>query len=547
MTTLSSLSTLDTVTRLNTDTSPVARSAALQDAVPASTSVTLGQAVDPVQTYTARGVTASAGTTAGATVSTNTVWETATSDPISALMVANSRNASVASRFRGLGAALLGSLAGGGGAYSQSMVQTTSFGQSDAVSAATTAIQQASLHTKADNQVTLSIKTARGVQVTITLGSQQNGLAASIQVADGATLTDAERKALGALAEGFQAAIDGLTTVPPKLALGALTQFDSSVLSSVDLQTSLQVNGSVQTLSFHADSKGRSVEVGGPAGTVKVDVDLSNPAIFGDSNQREAAVANYLAQFDSAGRRGHGDAALVDMFKDAFAQMNSDYGNATQPDPLNHRHIALSATDHSLTSGLADFTASVTQTATSPNPLLPGEQDTFSYETNQRTKISGDSMRNRSISQEQYTHLAASFHTQISPDIPMNLTLDPRSQNYYYTRINDSASASVDLGYSDGRLVHATSRRSASQNTHVQKFLGGKVAEDTTTPDSATHVEDLLQTLKDDPNNKKDPTDMELARWQQMMTALRQRLLLQSMPSVLRDQGRGHVVTTAQA
>ncbi|WP_233238498.1 hypothetical protein [Bordetella sp. LUAb4] len=536
MTPLSSLSSLDALTRFNTSTPLVSNAVAQQSALPASTSVTLGQSNGSVQTYSVQSVSAAV----------SPVWESNATDAVSALMAANSRGASLSSRFNGLGAALLNGLASGGGAYSQSVLQASTVGLSDDVAAAATAIRQQSLHTKADNQMTLSVKTARGVEVTITLGSQQNGLAASIEVADGATLSDAERKALGALADSFQEAVDGLATMPPKLALGGLTQFDRSVLSSVDLQASVQVNGGVQTLSFHADAKGRSVEFDGPVGTVKVDVDLSDARVFGSDGQRAAAVANYLSQIDDAGRRGRGDTDLVGLFKDAFAQMNSSYGEATLPSAVDSRRIALSERDHSLTSGLADFTASVKQTATSPNPLRPEEQDTFSYQANQRTEIRGTSMRDRGISQQQTSHLTASYHQQIDPDIPMDLQLDPNTQNYYYTQIDDSASAQVDLGYSDGKLVHAVAQRSANQITHTQKFIGAKVVEDTTVPDTATQVENLLGTLKQDPSSKADPSELDLARWQQTMAALRQRLTLQDSPSVLREQGRGHGLTLSE-
>jgi len=537
MTTLSSLSSLDALTRLSTASSLAPSAVAQQSALAASssTAVTLGQS-GTVQTYSVQSVSAAA----------SPVWESNSTDAVSALMAANSRTGTLSSRFNGLGAALLNSLASGGGTYSQSVLQGTTPGLSDEVTAAATAIRQQSLHTRADNQMTLSVKTASGVAVTITLGSQQNGLAASIEVADGKTLSDAERKALGALADSFQDAVDGLAAVPPKLALGGLTQFDSSVLSSVDLQASVQVNGGVQTLSFHADSKNRSVEFDGPVGTVKVDVDLSDARVFGNDDQRAAAVANYLSQIDDAGRRGHGDAGLVDLFKDAFAQMNSSYGKATLPSPVDSRHIALSERDHSLTSGLADFTASVKQTATSPNPLRPEEQDTFSFQANQRTEIRGTGMRDRAISQQQYSHLTASYHQQIDPDIPMDLQMDPNTQNYYYTQIDDSASAQVDLGYSDGKLVHAVAQRSASQSTHTQKFIGAKIVEDTIVPDSATQVENLLDTLKQDPSSESDPSDMDLARWQQTMAALRQRLTLQDTPSILREQGRGHGITSQE-
>ena len=94
--------------------------------------------------------------------------------------------------------------------------------------------EQTLLHNKADNLISLSIKTASGKTVTFSLSSQTDGLGVQATV-DGGTLSDEELKAVGKLGSAFQSAVDGLTATPPKLDLSQLTQFDSTLLASVDL------------------------------------------------------------------------------------------------------------------------------------------------------------------------------------------------------------------------------------------------------------------------------------------------------------------------
>ena len=91
------------------------------------------------------------------------------------------------------------------------------------------AVAPSDLYATADNQIKLSIKTARGATVELSLASQGNGLGVEIKVSGG-ELTEAERKAITQLSGAFQEAIDGLGAAPPKLALSGFTGFDTALL-----------------------------------------------------------------------------------------------------------------------------------------------------------------------------------------------------------------------------------------------------------------------------------------------------------------------------
>jgi hypothetical protein len=314
----------------------------------------------------------------------------------------------------------------------------------------------------------------------------------------GGELNDAERKALTQLSSAFQDAIDGLGDVPPKLSFGGFTDFDRKVLSSVDFTARSKVDGkgAIQAVDFHADAKARSLSASGPSGTVKVDVDLSQPAILGNATQQAQAVARYLRQADAAGSRGRGDATLVAMFKDAFSQLNSNYGVTA---PLAGREapgvIALNAGDHSLLSGLADFNASMVQAPDASNPMRPEEVDTFSYKLSQDTSVTGKDPRNRTIHQDQKAQLVASFHRALSPDATLLLTAAKESQFYEFVQIDDEAKASADITYKDGARTDATVTQSARQSTRVQRYLMGKLESDTTVPLTGQRVSDVRNLL----------------------------------------------------
>ncbi len=439
-------------------------------------SVSLGQSVTPAdaRTYAISGRTVAA-----------PAWERQPDDAISSLMAGNLVHGPSGTRFNGLGGAMLKRFGADAGDFSQS------------VTLAAQGTSASALHTDADNQIKLSIRTASGATVELGLGSQDDGMAVQIKVSGG-ELTEAERKALVQLSDAFQEAIDGLSAFPPRMALGGLMKFDPAVLSSIDFKAGIKAGikadgkGAINTLEFHADAKSRSVNASGPSGAVKVDVDLSNPAILGDATQQAQAMARYLQQVDAAGSRGRGDKALVSMFKDAFSQMNSDYGVTA---PVAGREapgvIALNAGDHSLLSGLADFNASMVQPPVSSNPMRPEEVDTFSYKLSQSTSVTGKDPRNRNIHQDQQAQLSASFHRPLTPEVSLLLTASKESQFYEYVRIDDQARASADITYEDGKRIGATVEQSASESIRVQRYLMGKLASDTTTPLERKRVSDV--------------------------------------------------------
>lgn len=440
-------------------------------------SVSLGQAPTSAdaQTYTLPG-------------RTTTAWSQRPGDAISSLMAGNFGLPSLATRFNGLGAAMLKRFDTEAGGFSQSVTLAAP---------GASAIAPADLFATADNQVKLSIKTASGATVELSLGSQGDGLAVEVKVSGG-ELNEAERKALTQLSGAFQDAIDGLGDLPPKLAFGGFTDFDPNVLSSVDFtaRTKADGKGAIQAVEFHADAKTRSLSATGPSGTVKVDVDLSQPAILGNATQQAQAVARYLRQVDTAGSRGRGDAALVAMFKDAFSQLNTNYGVTA---PLAGREapgvIALNAGDHSLLSGLADFNASMVQAPNASNPMRPEEVDTFSYKLSQDTSVTGKDSRNRTIHQDQQAQLVASFHRALSPDATLLLTAAKESQSYEFVQIDDQAKTSADITYKDGVRTDATVTQSARQSTRVQRYLMGQLVSDTTVPVAGQRVSDVRNLL----------------------------------------------------
>lgn len=415
------------------------------------------------------------------------LWQQAPSDPLSLLMAGNVSTSALGNRLDQLGARLLESIAGGAATYSQSVLRSTSGAPP---SGAELAVQQARLRTAADNQFSLTISTASGAQVRIRLGSSDDGLSAQFDVTQG-TLTDAERSELGKLTDAFQRAVDGLAKQPPAIDLGALTSFDSRVLAAVDLTATLGANGKApQALSFHADAAQRSIHVDGPAGKFDLAVDLTNLQAIGSAPAQAAARDAWLTRFDTAQARGNGNASLMAMFKGAFTALNSHYPSAP---PLPR--IALNAADRSVLSGLADFSASLVQTPTAPNPLRPNEADTFSYRISQQTKIDGKDTLNRTVQQDTHATLSASYHRSLWAGVPLELTTDPKSQNYEYLKVQDTAQRHVDVGYRDGLLAHAVSRRSASQSTQVMRYEMARLVSDVTTPASASRSDNLMALL----------------------------------------------------
>jgi len=421
------------------------------------------------------------------------VWENRTRSTAAVMMAQNFANQPMAGRLQGLGGELLKQVAYDGADFSQSIQRAP-----DGVHADTydmlVAPSQVSQHGMGDNQVALTITTRSGVKVQLSLDAGDNSVAIKAESSD--DLNEAERKALGKLAEGFQKAIDGITEDPPRIDLAGLTQYDSGALTAVDLKATIKLNPKeTQKLEFHADATSRSVNFSGPAGAAKVAVDLSQPAAWGNKEQQAKALDRYLQQVDQAGLRGQASGAMLGMFKDAFTDMNSDYG---LPAVAPSRNLLLTERDHALTTGLADFNASMSLPDVASNPAKPLEKDSFSYELSQHTQMSGQSAWDLSVSQQQQSRLKASYHMPVKAGATLALDLSPNSQNYQYVTIDDAASSSTSFKYDQGVLAKASHAMQASRSTRVLEYMYGKVKDDHTSPEGKASSRDLLPSLQDD-------------------------------------------------
>jgi hypothetical protein len=491
----------------------------------ASTTVTLGQAAaaSGAQTY-APPIRPAAPAP---------VWERRSNDAISSLMADNYSYTSLAGRFQGLGAALLDRFATEKGGFSQSVMQTAAGAAPDAVASALKVAMQSQLHAKADNHISLDIKTASGASVRLSLSSQDDGLAVQVEVTGG-ELSDAELGALQKLSGSFQKALDGLGAKSPRLDLAGLMQFDPTVLSSVDFHANVKVGRSdTQTVDLHVDSDLRTLSANGPLGAVKISVDTSNPEILGNARQQAQSLNRYLQQFDAASRRGKGDDALMAMFKDAFTEMNS-YAAAGPLSGRAARGVSmLNDADHSMLSGLADFSASIIQPSKASNPMRSKELDTFSYQASQSTSVTGKDPRDRSVKQEQQSHLSASYHESLSPDLSLLLSTAKQSQFYYYKQIKDDARTSTDIAYEDGALAKASVSQSASQSTRVQKYEMARLMEDRTIPSEASRTLDFVKLLNSAvmPTLSRQYSDI---RSQQALSTIENSSFLETNPAMLR-------------
>jgi len=441
-------------------------------------------------------------------------------------------------RLRGLGAAMLGQLKGGEANVSES-VQLPAPGQSSTPYGPGEVAAAPSLHGTGDDRITLGITTAGGVKVSLALDSRDGGLA--VQMSSSGELSEDEQGALAGLAGAFQAAIDGMAQQPPKLDLAGLTQFDPSVLASVDLRATVRQGADpadTHTLEFHADSAQRSVNLSGPSGKFALSVDTGKLGNLGSEAQQARAMGSYLKQFDQAAARGRADPALMAMFKDAFTGMHSHADPA--PDAAGFAQagkLSLSAQDQSALTGLADFTASLSQSPGSVNPMRPAEQDSFEYQVAQSTSISGRNSAERAISQQQNSSLKASYHTPAVPGMPLKLDYTPESQNYSFHEINDAASSAVELGYREGRLVKAKLNQSSTQSARVLQYVLGKVVSDTLTPAKHSLQRDLLATLAPYQSGDGARTDSQRSdQRQQSLANLGEAVLLQAYPETRGDQ-----------
>lgn len=490
--------------------------------------VTLGQntSIGYAETYTSRGAVAGG--------DTKVVQESEGYNKVTYAMLGNLDSSSTSTRFRGVGAALMQQLAEGKStSISQSLLKGVNSSDTAAVTSA-----QSDLHTKSANTFSLTLKMASGATVTLSLAGGSRGLAVQADVSGG-KLSSEELNALGALSDSFQNTIDGLSSVPPSLKLGDLAKLDPNMFSSVDLSSSLKLDkDTTQTFSFHADSQSKSVSLVGPNGNIALTVDTKNSAILGNSEQQAKALSAYLDQFDDARKRGEGDENLMSLFKSAFTDLNGNNSAVTAagaaPQRLNA--ITLSDVDHGMLTGLADFSASISQTQARPNPMQPSEVDKFTYNVSQSSVSKGSSQQNRSVEQNQQSDLSAAFHKNLYPSSTLDLTSDKKTQNYYYTEIEDKASTTTKLAYEKGALVEASLSQSASQTTRVRKYVLGELESDIYTPKQVSQSKNMLSVIEAALERDRASRQMSgKSTLKDDMKDIHSKILLQPNPSLIRN------------
>ena len=476
------------------------------------------------------------------------IWESPSRDGVSEQMTKNFFSRTVGGRFAGLGASLLEQIKGGVRNVSQAVQQSPPRMEPNTYSDIG-AMQAASLHGNGEDKVTLGITTRSGVEVKLSLDSQDDGLA--VRMSTSGELSEAEAGALGGLAQAFQEAIDGMAQGQPKISLSGLMQFDQNVLASVNLHAEVTVRTepqSTQTLDFQADSAQRRVSFKGVAGSLDVKVDASQLNALGSQEQQAKAMSSYMKQIGQAASRGHGDPALMAMFKDAFGALHS---NAAAPQDARGVPAAgkwrLAAEDKAILTGMADFSASVSQTPKSINSMRLAETDGFNYELSQQTTLAGASQDERSIRQQQQSRLSASFHMPLIPGVPLRLTEAVESQNYTYHQIEDTASSDAQLAYKEGKLVKASLQQTATQSTHVMTYVMGKLESDTTTPTQHSVQRDLLTLLWPYKTGTTDQTvEGRAERHKQDLLTLNDEIMLQSYPGQWISPWQGDAMSAAQ-
>ena len=223
------------------------------------------------------------------------------------------------------------------------------------------------------------------------------------------------------------------------------------------------------------------------------------------------------------------------MLKDAFSSLNSNYpATRATSTPATVDPLAPTNLDRKLLSGLADFSASMTQTSQASNPMRPSERDTFAYNVSQTTRLTGSDPQNRSIEQNQQSSLTASYHQALSGGQKLKLSTNAESQNYLFYQVDDQASSQTNIGYKDGELTNASVTQSASQTTHISKYVMGHLVSQTSTPVNTSKTQSFLNVLEQALHPETaDKTPSGVARLKETLDGLQDKVLLDSYPKKL--------------
>lgn len=178
----------------------------------------------------------------------------------------------------------------------------------------------------------------------------------------------------------------------------------------------------------------------------------------------------------------------------------------------------------------------MTEKSREGNPARPGELDSFAYDVSQSTQSKGRDQLNRTLVQDQQSHLIASYHKPLWPGQKLDLSSDPNSQNYKYYQVNDQASSKTSIGYEKGALVNASINQSANQSTRISTYVLGHLQEDKTTPLKSSKTQNLLGTLNQALQQDKQAKLGRGVSWlKETLSNIQDKVLLQSDPARLRN------------
>ncbi len=383
------------------------------------------------------------------------------------LMGANA-NQPISGAFQGLGKALLAQLKDNPSDFSAAVSSTKNVDASGADKA---------------SAVALDIVTQSGVKVSVSLSRQQGGLVAEVTTTGG-ELTDKETDAIAGLADAFQSTLDGMSGKTPTVNVDGLTQFNTTLLKSVDLNADVRESGqSVQSLNFQSDLTQRALSYKDANGSFQLNTDLSHPELLGTLGQQDQALAAYDKQLNNAALRGYANQDMMSSFKSAFHALNSHYGS--NEIDKSHQIITVTETNkaQSYLSGLADFSASFQQTDVKSNPYKDDEKDSFTYSFSQSSNVVDgvDGTRSK-ITQNTKSHLQASFHESLTAGTPLALSMLKSSQNYTYHQINEDSSTDTTLDFKKGRLATVGTSQSTHSLETVKTYNDALLVKESKTP-----------------------------------------------------------------
>lgn len=415
-------------------------------------------------------------------------WAASPQDAISTLMARNAGGlggGSLSAQWRGLGSALLDRLAQQPGDYRQTLVQHASgVAATDALASArdNAVTVQLRIQTRSGTTVELSIAVNRGAN------QAQSGL--QVEISSAGPLTDAERQALAALGEGLDKALAGLGRADtPQLDLAGLLAYDKRLLSSLDLTVrSPTPTDPLRTFSLQVNAREQRLEMQGKAGELALRLDAAAPLASAREDQRQAAIAQYLAQFDAAGERGHVGAELVTQLRQAFVQLHGAPG--ATPTAAAGTPQAVQNQVAPLLSGLADFELRLSGEfqKTNENGYL-AEMTQARYEVTQRTQVQRTSASGDiEATQTRSAVLQASTMRALG-----QAELDLTGGNYHLTTIDDDSRSTTTVATDHGKLVRAEAEQVDQQLLTYAKLLNHHVVDTHTTPRKRHTTEDLLR------------------------------------------------------